>query len=191
MSMKTDLREPFEHYAEWREDSSCGEPENSRLYFQERDIWFHVDADEEGYNPEQKRQDEEKALSICADCPVRDLCLRDALEDKEAIYGTRGGNTESMIRAALSVDENGKEIRRGEFPNCPYCRASTDNLIPTKIELPEGGRWREAKAVQCGDCGFEWKSRSSHNSVVAYSIEKTKKAEQARREAIARERLSK
>ncbi|QIG57842.1 WhiB family transcription factor [Microbacterium phage PauloDiaboli] len=188
--MTTDLRDPFEYYPEWREDAACAQPETNRLYFTERDIWFHVDADEEGYDPQQKERDEVKALSICFDCPVRDLCLRDALEDKEAIYGTRGGNTESMIRAALSVDETGKEIRRGDFPDCPYCGAATDALVPTKIELPDGGRWSEAKAVKCGECGFEWKSRSSHNSVVAYFNEQKKKAEQERREAIARERLS-
>lgn len=189
MNMKTE-RDLFEYYPEWREDAACARPENQKIIFTERDIWFHPWEDEANYDEEQKERDEVKALSICFDCPVRDLCLRDALEDKDAIYGTRGGATESMIRSALSVDENGKEIRRGDFPDCPYCDAPTDDLIPTKIELPEGGRWNEAKAVKCGECGFEWKSRSSHNSVVAYFAEQKKKAEQERREAIARERLS-
>jgi Transcription factor WhiB. len=184
-----DNREPFEYYAEWRDDAACAQPENNRIFFRERDIWFHPEVDEEGYDACQKERDEVKALSICFSCPVRDLCLVEALEDQR-INGTRGGLTESMTRATLSVDETGKEIRRGEFPDCPYCGAATDALVPTKIDLPDGGRWSEAKAVKCGDCGFEWKSRSSHNSVVAYFGEQKKRAEQERREQIARERLS-
>lgn len=189
MSTPIKIREPFEFYPDWRNDGACTTPQNRKLYFVEQDIWFHPDPDEDGYNPIKKERDEVKALSICFDCPVRDLCLRDMLEDQR-IHGTRGGLTESMARATLSVDETGKEIRRGEFPDCPFCGAHTDSLRPTKIALPEGGRWNEAKAVKCDDCGFEWKARSSHNSVVAYFNEKKKRAEQERREQIARERLS-
>lgn len=189
MPTKTNDREPFEYYPEWRSDGSCAQPENNLLFFKERDIWFHPEADEPGYNAYQKEKDEVKALSICHGCPVRDICLRDALEDQR-INGTRGGLTEAMTRATLSVDETGKEIRRGDFPDCPFCGAHTEFLQPTKIDLPDGGRWSEAKAVKCRECDFEWKSRSSHNSVVAYFNEQKKKAEIERREQIARERLS-
>ncbi len=188
MPTKTE-REPFEHYPGWLNDAECAQPENNRIFFRERDIWFHPAPDEDGYDPIQKEKDEVKALSICFSCPVRDLCLVEALEDQR-IDGTRGGLTEAMTRATLSVDETGKEIRRGEFPDCPFCGASTDSLQPTKIDLPDGGRWSEAKAVKCRSCGFEWKSRSSHNSVVAYFNDQKKKSEQERREQIARERLS-
>lgn len=187
--MKTEMREPFEYYDGWLDDAACAQPETNRVFFRERDIWFHPESDEDTYDPQQKERDEVKALSICFDCPVRDLCLQEGLEG-QIINGTRGGLTESMTRATLSVDETGKEIRRGEFPDCPYCGAATDALQPTKIDLPDGGRWSEAKAVKCSECGFEWKSRSSHNSVVAYFNDQKKKAEQERREAIARERLS-
>jgi len=189
MNTRIRQRDPFEFYDGWRDDGECVTPKN-RVLFSEHDIWFHPEPDEKGYDPEQKERDEVKALSICFECPVRDLCLRDALEDKDAIHGTRGGLTEAMTRQTLSVDETGKEIRRGEYPDCPFCGAATDDLKPTKIDLPEGGRWSTAKAVQCGVCGFEWKSRSSHNSVVAYFNEEKKRLDQERREQIARERVS-
>lgn len=189
MNTRTKDREPFEHYEEWRADAECAQPKNRKLFFEVRDIWFHPEPDEPGYDPEQKAKDETLALSICDQCPVRDICLRERLEDQR-LYGTSGGLTEAMTRKTLSVDETGKEIRRGEFPDCPYCKAPTDALTPTRIKLPDGGRWGEAKAVECGECGFEWKSRSSHNSVVAFNKEKQKRLEQERAEQIARERLS-
>lgn len=192
--MKTD-RELFEFDPDWRAQAECATPENKRLYISEKDLWFRLDADDPDYTeeadgPEASALNEDIAKGICYQCPVRDICLRDALEDQR-IYGTRGGLTEDEIRRTLSVDETGKEIRRGEYPICPFCSAPTDKLQPTKIDLPEGGRWSEAKAVKCGACGFEWKARSSHNAVVAFINDKKKRAEQERREQIARERLSK
>lgn len=179
----------FEPDSLWRDKAACASPENKKKYFKDRDIWFHPDEEDPAYDPAQIAEDEKLALSICATCPVRDLCLRDALEDQR-IDGTRGGLTEVMTRRTLSVDETGKEIRRGEFPNCPFCGVHTKNLRPTTIDLPDGGRWSVAKSVKCDSCGFEWKSRSSHNAVVAFFNEQKKRAEQERREQIARERLS-
>lgn len=179
----------------WRAQALCAQPDNRRIFFEERDIWFHKDEDDPEYDEETDGAEEQGineaiALGICMQCPVRDLCLRDALEDQR-IDGTRGGLTEKMTRRTLSVDETGKEIRRGEYPICPFCSADTKFLHPTKIDLPDGGRWSEAKAVKCGICDFEWKARSSHNSVVAFHNDQKKRADQERREQIARERLSK
>lgn len=185
----TQDRQLFEHDPDWRGQASCATPENRAVYFEERDIWFHPDKDDPEYDENQVNRDQVKALSICFECPVRDLCLRDALEDQR-IDGTRGGLTEDMTRETLSVDESGKEIRRGTYPECPYCAAHTDSLELTRIALPDGGRWSEAKAVKCSECGFEWKSRSSHNAVLAYQTEQRKIEEQKRVEQIARERLS-
>lgn len=182
-------RQPFEYYPKWRDDAVCATPTNRRIFFEERDIWFHPDKEDPAYDEEQVRKDQTTALSLCFSCPVRDLCLRDALEDQR-IDGTRGGLTEDMTRETLSVDEFGKEIRRGTFPECPYCGAHTSSLTLTKIPLPDGGRWSEAKAVKCSDCGFEWKSRSSHNAVLAFQLDRDKMEEQKREEEIARERLS-
>lgn len=181
--------------SDWRNQALCASPENRKMLFTEKDIWFHLDVDDPEYDPEvdgeeQLRLDEQIAKGICMQCPVRDVCLREMLEDQH-ISGTRGGLTEAETRQALSVDETGKEVRRGVYPVCPFCSAPTAKLQPTKVELPEGGRWSEAKAVRCDNCAFEWKSRSSHNAVTAFQTEQRKRAEQARREQIARERQSK
>lgn len=175
--------------SEWLDDALCATPENRKKYFEERDIWFHPEKDDPEYDPAQVARDQVKALSLCLQCPVRAMCLKNALEDQR-IDGTRGGLTEDMIRETLSVDETGKEVRRGTYPECPYCASPTSKLELTKIPLPDGGRWSEAKAVKCLRCGFEWKSRSSHNAVIAYQTEQTKIKEQKREEQIARERLS-
>lgn len=193
--MTSESRVLFSPDSLWRMQALCAQPDNRRMFFEEKDIWFHRDADDPEYDEDEDGEieqaiNEDIALGICFQCPVRDLCLRDALEDQR-LDGTRGGLTEKMTRRTLSVDETGKEIRRGEYPICPFCSAPTDDLIPTKIDLPDGGRWNEAKAVKCGACGFEWKARSSHNSVVAFHNDKKKRADQERREQIARERLSK
>lgn len=186
----TETREPFEPFSEWRSQGTCATPENRKLYFEDHDIWFSPDLDDPEYDEEQVERDQKKALSLClTDCPVRDLCLRGALEDQR-IHGTRGGLTEEQTRVTLSVDDSGKEVRRGGYPDCPYCFVGTEHLRTTKIALPEGGRWNEAKAVKCSSCGFEWKSRSSHNAVLAYQAEQEKIAEQIRNEQIAKERLS-
>lgn len=188
--MTTNGRVLFSPDSLWREEALCATPENVQKYLIEKDIWFHPDEEDPEYDAVVAEDNEELAISICFQCPVRDLCLRDALEDQR-IDGTRGGLSEAQTRQTLSVDENGKGVRRGEFPECPYCFAPTSELQPTKLPLPEGGRWAEAKAVKCGKCGFEWKARSSHNAVVSYHKEQHKKLEQERREQIARERLSK
>lgn len=180
----------FEPSSLWRDQAVCATPENKKKFLYDRDVWFHPDTDDPAYDADQQAEDEATALSMCFQCPVRDLCLRDALEDQR-VDGTRGGLTEDQTRRTLSVDETGKEVRRGEYPICPFCDAETEHLIPTTIDLPDGGRWSVAKAVKCGECGFEWKSRSSHNSVTGFFNEKRKREEQERREAIARERLSK
>lgn len=174
----------------WRDKAVCATPENKQLYTIDHDVWFHHDEDDPNYDAVQAAKDEGTALGMCFQCPVRDLCLRDALEDQR-IDGTRGGLTEEMTRRTLSVDSTGKEVRRGEYPECPYCAAPTNSLTPTTIDLPDGGRWSVAKAVKCDNCGFEWKSRSSHNSVTGFYNDQRKRQEQERREAIARERLSK
>jgi hypothetical protein len=49
------------------------------------------------------RQQEEYALSICAECPLRDRCLTDALTYERRIGYSAGiwGNTTAAQRAAL------------------------------------------------------------------------------------------
>lgn len=188
--MSAKVRGPFEYYKQWRDDALCATPENTKKYFNEQDIWFSPEPDEPGYDKKTAEENEALAKSLCFECPVRDICLRNQLEDQR-IHGTRGGLTQEETRRTLSVDEFGNEVRRGGYPDCPFCFAPTSELIPTKIPLPEGGRWSEAKAVLCGVCGFEWKARSSHNALLAYEKEQVKLAEQEKREREARERLSK
>lgn len=123
-----------------------------------------------------------KAKNLCFTCDVRGKCIQYALENGQ-IWGIWGGKDENEIRRALSVNSEGDEIRRGRYPQCPYCAARTSKLITKVVDLPDGGRWTTAKAVECTDCGFEWKSRSSANAVNAYHAERKAKAERAAKKA--------
>lgn len=161
----------------WLKNALCATPENVEDHF---GIWFQ----EEGESPDQTALNVAVARDMCMDCPVRWHCLKAALET-QTIHGFRGGLTEDEIRQVLSLDEFGKEVRRPEYPFCPYCRADTEHLVPTTIDLPNGGRWSVAKAVKCDQCTFEWKSRASHNSLLAYKREMVKRKEAEEREAAA------
>lgn len=162
---------------DWRAKAVCAKPKNVKKHF---DIWFHEDDDA----PEKVAKDHNLARQLCADCPVREMCLRDALET-QTIHGFRAGLDENQTRQVLSLDENGKEVRRPEYPFCPFCEAPTSALVPTTIDLPNGGRWSVAKAVKCGVCDFEWKSRASHNALLAYKRDMKKREEAEEREAAA------
>lgn len=163
---------------DWREEALCAKPKNVKVFFQERDIWFH----DEDTDPEVVAQDNARAKKMCFECPVRSMCLKEALES-QAIHGFRGGLTEEETRQVLSQDETGKEVRRTEFPFCPSCRSDVNKLTAIAIDLPEGGRWSVAKAVRCDSCLFEWKSRSSHNALLAHTREEERREEAEEREA--------
>lgn len=159
----------------WRDKAECAKPENT-------DKWLPVFFSTDG-------QRTKEAKSICAVCPVRRECLADALSTQE-IWGTRAGLDQEQMRRVLSVDADGKEVRRKQYPRCPYCKATTDKLILKEVELPEGGRWSTAKAVACSVCDFEWKSRTSYNAVTAFFLDRKKKAESARKAQIARDKIN-
>lgn len=140
-------------------DSLCSKKENEKyveLFFSEI--------------PEEKYE----AKNLCFSCPVRKDCIKYALESKQ-IWGIWGGKDENEIRRTLSVDANGDEYRRGRYPQCGYCSARTSKLKTYIVDLPGGGRWTTARMVECTDCGFAWRSRTSANAVNAYHSERAEK----------------
>lgn len=94
-------------------------------------------------------------------CPVREECLRWALENKE-IWGVWGGCDESELRRALWVDAQGHSKPRCRFPNCPNCKARPSKLRITQ-ELDSS-----VPTVTCVACQFSWRSRTSAQAVKAY-----------------------
>ena len=126
--------------------------------------WFFSENTKEKY----------AAKNLCFSCPVRKDCIKYALEEKE-IWGVWGGRDENEIRRILSIDADGNEYRRGRYPQCPFCFARTSKLITYIVDLPGGGRWTTARMVECTDCGFNWRSRTSANAVNAYHAQKNEK----------------
>jgi len=143
----------------WEAESLCSKPENKELDF------FSTDPGEVS-----------AAKNLCFSCPVRGDCIEFALENGK-IWGVWGGRDANEIRRILSVNANGEEVRRGRFPQCGYCGARTSRLTTKTVDKPDGGRWTTVKAVECTECGFEWKSRTSANAVNAYHTARAVKAE--------------
>ena len=139
--------------------AACARPENAPL----QEAFFSSEPD-----------DKNAAKNLCFSCDVRQDCIKWALENG-VIWGVWGGRDSNDIRRALSVDEDGKEIRRGRAPQCQMCSARTSKLITKVVDLPDGGRWTTARVVECTECGFEWKSRSSANAVAAYHLDRAVK----------------
>lgn len=144
---------------DWQKDSLCARKENEHMI-----EWFFSEEPDEKY----------AAKNLCFSCPVRKDCIKFALEEKE-IWGVWGGRDENEIRRILSVDANGDEYRRGRYPQCPYCFARTSKLKTYIVDLPGGGRWTTARMVECTDCEFKWRSRTSANAVNAYHSQKADK----------------
>ena len=141
---------------EWHDDASCRQKENKHLA-----KYFYSNVPREKYD----------ARNLCFSCPVRKQCLQWALNNKQ-IWGIWGGKDEAEIRRALSVSHTGQEIRRQRFPNCPYCGARPVKLKVVVTDSPEGGRWKTMKLVECEECTFTWRSRTSANAVTAYHSNK-------------------
>lgn len=144
---------------EWQKDATCADPANrSKIeYF---------------FSPDPLEKNEAK--NMCFSCPVRKECLQWALEHRQ-IHGIWGGKDETEIRRTLSVTFLGEETRRRRFPNCPYCTARPSQLEVVVVDLPKSGRWNTARIVQCSECGFAWRSRTSVNAVLAYKAQKAEK----------------
>lgn len=143
----------------WKDDSQCSKDYNQKYI----DYFFSENLDEVA-----------KAKEICFTCPVRDECLRSALDSKE-VWGVWGGRDELEIRNTLSVNEEAQEVRRlreGISPKCLYCDAATENLSIDEIDVPGGGRWSTKKVITCVKCDFYWTSRTSANAIEAYMATK-------------------
>lgn len=158
---------------DWARDAECAKPENSHVAFFDQ------------VTPEQKNE----AKNLCFACPVRKDCIKYALE-RNTGDGVWGGRDENELRRTLSINSDGEPVRRGRFPQCPYCSARTSKLLVKIIDLPGGGRWTTAKVVECTICHFEWRSRSSAEAVTAYftaRAEKIAKSERRRTKKAAAE----
>ncbi len=151
---------------DWQKNSACAEKKNEDL----RDFFFSSE-------PAEKYQ----AKNLCFSCPVRQECLKWALEHRQ-IWGIWGGKDEGEIRRTLSVSWNGQESRRQRFPQCPYCNARPNKLITLVVDVPGGGRWATMRLVECTACTFKWRSRTSANAVDAYHAAREEKLAKQERE---------
>jgi WhiB family redox-sensing transcriptional regulator len=150
---------------DWQDKAECAKLENR-------------DKMESFFSEDPKEKSEARAL--CFSCPVRKDCVKWALENN-TIWGIWGGKDEHEIRRTLSVNADGAEIRRDRYPQCLSCGATTRRLKAYLADNPEGGRWTTVRLVECMDCDFVWRSRTSYNAVNAYfamiAEKKNKKSE--------------
>lgn len=149
----------------WQKDALCGRTEYAHM----RDWFFSK-------NPDEKY----KAKNVCFECPVREQCLKWALEHRQ-IWGIWGGRDEGEIRRALSVSYVGQESRRQRFPQCPFCSARPGRLFVVTGSSLGGGRWTSLRWVECSSCKFKWRSRTSANAVEAYHMKRSDKEAKEKR----------
>ncbi len=112
----------------WAEKGSCARALNPDAWFPERG---------EANTPELRL-----ALRVCADCPVRDLCLKEALAQGPSCEGIWGGTRQSerrkMIRMGCTTLEEykaltGQKKEPAEVPDLPERDAPTvDPAVPVK-----------------------------------------------------------
>lgn len=89
----------------------------------------------------------EKALEICAACPVRQKCIQFAL-DNHVVDGVWGGATEEDLREVQGVDEFYQPFSYKKSTRCLFCQ-SKDNLVVTE-------RRRSKTKIKCTECNTEW-----------------------------------
>jgi WhiB family transcriptional regulator, redox-sensing transcriptional regulator len=143
----------------WHEDAECAKPKNAKY----QDAFFA-----------NKPSQQNPALRLCAQCPVRQECLKWGLETKQ-VWGIWGGLNYKKIRRTLSINWDGQEMRHKRFPLCPYCNAKTSSLSTKTVDRPTIGRWATMRIVECSDCKFSWQSRTSANAVDAYHSQESRK----------------
>ena len=73
----------------WTSESACAGALNPDAWFPERGISDNCET--------------ALALRVCADCPVRDLCLKEALSQGPSCEGIWGGTTQSERRKMLRM----------------------------------------------------------------------------------------
>jgi Transcription factor WhiB len=144
---------------EWHEDAECAKPSNKDL---QKNFFANKPAQQN------------EALKLCAACPVKNDCLKWALETKQN-WGIWGGLNYKKIRRTLSVNWDGQEMRHKRFPLCPSCGVKTSKLITKTVDRPNAGRWSTMKVVECLECKFSWQSRTSANAVDAYHSQESRK----------------
>lgn len=92
----------------------------------------------------------DKAKQICNDCPVRMLCLQDAMENKER-FGIRGAVEPSERRRALSINVLGEPIvDKYRIVRCPNCGPHSTRYLKVLT------RKRTKTTVECSKCSLTW-----------------------------------
>ena len=135
----------------WCERGACAAPENK-------------DVVNSFYATTPRERDTARNLCV-SQCPVRAECLRWALEHSE-IWGVWGGCDESELRRALSLNAVKQSVDRSRHPHCPYCSARPSKLKIVKVHRPNSHRIDEH--IECVECGFYWRARTSIAAIRAY-----------------------
>lgn len=88
------------------------------------------------------------AKSICAECPMRMLCLETALADKDR-WGVRGGVDAQERRRVQAMDIYGDLMIHSTGPiRCPNCGPNSTKFLYT-VE-----KKRKMTKIACSKCGL-------------------------------------
>lgn len=123
----------------WRQLASCA-PEEVKIDF------YSSNKDEK-----------DKAKALCRECPVRMICLQEALDNRER-FGIHGGVDEIELRRDQAINASGEAFVSSLGPiRCPNCGPrSTKYLYATD-------RKRTRSHIICNNCGLKWSARKHIN----------------------------
>lgn len=122
---------------DWTEDAAC-----ARVSDDEKEYFFSSNSEKIS-----------KAKEICAECPVRRMCLETALERHER-WGVWGGVDSEELRRDMAVGLDGmlNVFPRGPI-RCPECGPwSTKYLYIVEKK-------RTNTKVGCMNCGLRWTTK--------------------------------
>ena len=147
---------------EWMSDAECAREENAQY----ADLFFEDLREGEVFSGKAAQttlvaDQQSQATIICEVCPVREMCLRYALENDIA-FGAWGGTTQSVRHKFIPVGDAAALTPtispRSEFP-CPNCKASTKHMITNP-----------KRDVLCRACGFTWNNPHSAAVIDGYYV---------------------
>lgn len=128
----------------WKTEGKCYDLGHNE---EDEDLWNSFFAD--------TVVERKQAQEFCEDCPVRQRCLRFALETQQ-LWGVWGGRDESEIRRDLWMNSNGTIGARARWPRCPECKGKPTSLVVSNHDKHE---------ITCTECGFRWKSETTRMGV--------------------------
>ena len=98
----------------------------------------------------ENKKEIQRAVNLCNECPVRELCLQYSLKNHD-VYGVWGGLTAKELRNLQKLGDNLERIsiKKGTL-SCPICGEGSNKYIYSY------DKEKRSSYVSCALCGLDW-----------------------------------